>query len=330
MGNRLAYIGKRFLQMLLILWVIATILFLMFRLMPGNPMAAYIDPTFTIEQQENLMAQFGLDKPLSTQYVIYMKNLVVGNFGESFFYRDSVINIIMDRLPNTLYLTMISLALAYVYGVVMGIILAWKRGSKFETIGISTTLVTRSAPQFWIGMVMLAVFAFGFGLFPSAGTSSAGVVYASEWEKLASKDFWQHMILPCVTLVVYLQGLPLLLMRSNMLDVMGDSYVEAAKMRGLSNSRIMFKYAARNAILPIVTAMTVGIGYAIGGNVIIESVFSWPGIGKVLVEAVNKSDYPLAQGAFFLIATILVSMNFIADLLYNMLDPRVSIGQGRK
>ena len=330
MSDRSKYFLKRFLQMIMILWVIATILFFMFRLMPGNPLAAYIDPTFTVEQQEILMQQFGLDKPLYQQYFIYIGNIAQGNFGESFFYRDSVINLVLRVLPNTLYLTMFSLILAYLYGISYGILLAWKRGTKFETFGIVTTLLTRAAPQFWIGMVLLAIFSFKFGFFPSAGTSGAGVIYNSELEKLVSIDFWKHLFLPGLTLFIYLQGLPLLLMRSNMLDVMNEAYVDMAKMRGLNNFRIMFKYTARNAILPIVTAMAVGVGYAIGGNVIIENVFSWPGIGKLLVDAVSSNDYPLAQGAFFLIATVMIFMNFVADILYNLLDPRVSVGKGGK
>lgn len=324
-NSRRTYIIKRFLQMIVILWIIATILFLMFRLMPGNPLAAYIDPTFTEEQQEILMAQFGLDKPLWQQYFIYMGNLIQGNLGESFFYRDSVFNLVLRMLPNTLYLTFLSLVLAYIIGVIFGIVLAWVRGTRIEKTGIVLTLITRAAPQFWVGMVLLAIFAFKLGWFPSGGTATSGTVFASEWRKLVSPDFWRHIFLPALTLTIYLMGLPLLLMRSNMLDVMGEAYVELAKMRGLSTVRVMFLYAARNAVLPVVTAMAVGVGYAIGGNVIIETVFSWPGLGKLLVNAVSNSDYPLAQGAFFLIAIIMVLMNFIADILYNFLDPRVSV-----
>jgi len=129
-----------------------------------------------------------------------------------------------------------------------------------------------------------------------------------------------------LTLAIYLMGLPLLLMRTNMLDVMGEAYVDMARMRGLSEKRVMLKYVARNAALPVVTAMAVGIGYAMGGNVVIETVFSWPGLGRILVKAVSSSDYPLAQGAFILIAAVMVFMNFVADILYSLLDPRVKVG----
>jgi peptide/nickel transport system permease protein len=314
---------SRFIQMIFTLWVIATILFFLFRLMPGNPLAAYIDPTFTKEQQDILLQQFGLDKPLWQQYFIYFGNLFQGQLGDSFFFKEPVLEIIWRVFPNTIYLMLISLLIAYTIGTLGGVLLAWKRGTKTETAGIVITLLTRSAPQFWVGMVVLAIFSFHLNWFPSAGASTAGTVYTSELAKLFSLDFYHHLFLPGLTLSIYLLGLPLLLMRSNMMDVMGEAYVDMAHMRGLKDWRIMLKYAARNAALPVITAMAVGIGYAIGGNVVIETVFSWPGLGRLLVNAVTSSDYPLAQGAFILIAAIMVMMNFIADILYSLLDPRV-------
>jgi peptide/nickel transport system permease protein len=315
--------------MIFTLWVIATILFFIFRLMPGDPLAAYIDPNFTKEQQDILMAQFGLDKPLWMQYFIYFANLLQGQLGDSFKFRAPVIDVIWGVFPNTLYLMMFSFVMAYIVGILGGVLLAWKRKTKFETFGIILTLFTRSAPQMWLGMIVLAVFSFHFHWFPSGGASDTGVVYTSELNKLTSLSFIKHLVLPSFTAAIYLMGLPLLLMRSNMLDVMGESYVEAARIRGLSERRIMLKYAARNAALPVVTAMAVGIGYALGGNVVIEMVFSWPGLGRLLVNAVSASDYALAQGAFILIAAVMVIMNFVADILYSFLDPRVTFEKGR-
>jgi len=294
--------------------------------MPGNPMAAYIDPTFTQEQQEILMQQFGLDKSLWQQYLIYVYNLFQGKLGDSFFFRAPVVEIILKVLPNTIYLMLGSLILAYIPGILGGVFLASKRGTTIETIGTVFTLFTRAAPQFWVGMILLAVFSFKLGWFPSAGASPAGIVYPSELGKLTSLVFLHHLFLPMLTLAIYLMGLPLLLMRTNMLDVMGEAYVDMARMRGLSEKRVMFKYVARNAALPVVTAMAVGIGYAMGGNVVIETVFSWPGLGRILVKAVSTCDYPLAQGAFILIAAVMVIMNFVADILYSLLDPRVKVG----
>ena len=326
MNRKYNYFALRIGQMLLTLFIIVTILFLIFRLMPGNPMAAYIDPTFTQEQQEILMQQFGLDKSLWQQYLIYVYNLFQGKLGDSFFFRAPVVEIILKVLPNTIYLMLGSLILAYIPGILGGVFLASKRGTTIETIGTVFTLFTRAAPQFWVGMILLAVFSFKLGWFPSAGASPAGIVYPSELGKLTSLVFLHHLFLPMLTLAIYLMGLPLLLMRTNMLDVMGEAYVDMARMRGLSEKRVMFKYVARNAALPVVTAMAVGIGYAMGGNVVIETVFSWPGLGRILVKAVSTCDYPLAQGAFILIAAVMVIMNFVADILYSLLDPRVKVG----
>ena len=313
--------------MVFVLWAIATLLFLMFRLLPGDPTLAYIDPSFTADQRALIQHQFGLDLPLSEQYFIFLGNVAHGEFGLSFRQRLPVVDLVFSTLPNTLLLTLTALIAAYVYGALFGALLAWKRGSVFETSTIPLVLATRAAPEFWVGMVLLAVFAFGLGWFPSGGATSAGATFSSAWARVLSRDFAWHLVLPALTLAIYLQGLPVLLMRSNMLEVMNEEFVTMARMKGLPERTIMLRHAARNALLPLVTAFALGFGASVGGNVVIETVFSWPGLGRMLVDAVGSSDYPLAQGAFLLIATVLVSMNFVADLLYGLLDPRVAHGR---
>jgi peptide/nickel transport system permease protein len=322
--SRIIFILGKLVQMLGVLWAIVTILFLLFRLMPGNPLVAYIDPTFTEEQAAAVRHQFGLDQPLHVQYLLYLRNILTGNFGTSFFQKEPVFDVLMDVFPNTLLLTLTSLIVAYIFGVVGGAILAWRRGTALEGAGILVTLMTRAAPDFFVGMLVLSLFSFNLRWFPSSGVSNPGVIYDSLWQQVTSLDFWRHLALPAFTLAIYLQGLPLLLMRSNMLEVLDEDFITMARMQGLSEWRIMLAHAARNAMLPIVTALTLGIGYAIGGDVVIENVFSWPGIGRLLVRAVSAHDYPLAQGAFLLIAVVIVAMNFLADVFYSALDPRVS------
>lgn len=319
----LAYLGSRLLQSLLVLWVVVTLLFLLFRLAPGNPLVAYIDTTFSAEQEEALLRKFGLDKPLPVQYGIYLGNLFRGEFGDSFFQRKPVNEVIMEVLPNTLYLTFTALIIAYLIGVIGGIILAWQRGTRLEQAGVTVTLMTRAAPDFWVGMLLLAIFGFGLHWFPSSGATSPGTIYGSEWEKLTSLDFWWHLCLPATTLAIYLHGLPLLLMRSNMLEVLQDDFITMGRLMGYSEWRVIIRHAARNALLPVITAMALGIGYSIGGNVVVENVFGWPGLGRTLVRAVAANDFPVAQGAFLFIAIVMVAMNFLADLLYGFLDPRV-------
>jgi peptide/nickel transport system permease protein len=320
---RLVYIAGRLGQTVLVLWVVVTILFLMFRLMPGDPLTAFIDPTFNKAQADAIRKDFGLDEPLATQYVLYLKNLMQGDLGRSFFQKEPVFELLMNVFPNTLLLTFTALLSAYAFGVLVGAFLAWRRGTRLETAGIVLALMTRAAPEFFVGMLVLTFFSFDRGWFPASGIANPGTVFDNVFEQVASGDFWRHLVLPAATLALYLQGLPLLLMRSNMLEVLDEDFVVMARMKGLPEWRIMLAHAARNALLPIVTALTIGIGFAVGGNVVIETVFSWPGVGRMLVRAVQQHDYPLAQGAFLLIALVVVTMNFLADVLYSLLDPRV-------
>lgn len=321
----MGYVAKRFVQMLFVLWTVATILFFMFRTMPGTPLAAFIDNTTTAEQQDALIAQFGLDKSLGEQYGLFMWNLLQGDLGQSFFFKKPVTEVVWQVFLNSVILTLTALIVAYVFGIIVGAYLAWKRGSWVEGLGIPLVLTTRAAPEFWLGMVLLAVFSFHYGWFPSGGANSSGAVWDSEWQRVTSLDYLSHLALPAITLAIYLQGLPLLLMRSNMLNVLQEEFITMARMKGLSTWAIVMRHAARNALLPVATAFALGIGGAVGGNVVVETVFSWPGIGRLLVNAVAASDYPLAQGAFLMITAVLVVMNFIADISYHLLDPRVRV-----
>ena len=211
---------ERFAHNALALLAVTTILFFMFRLMPGTPLAAYISENLNADQQQQILEQFGLDKPMWQQYLIYLGNLARGELGLSFFQRRPVLAILLEVLPNSLILTLTSLIIAYIVGVLAGAWLAWRRGSWVEGVAIPVVLATRAAPEFWIGMVLLAVLSFKFGWFPSGGASSPGMVYAGEWQRMFSLDYLHHLALPVFTLALYLQGLPLLLMRSNMLEVM--------------------------------------------------------------------------------------------------------------
>ncbi|HXF82488.1 MAG TPA: ABC transporter permease [bacterium] len=322
--SRAAFILGRLVQTLLVLLVVATLLFLIFRLMPGNPLVAYLDPTFSEELEQQLRRQFGLDLPLHRQYLVFLANALRGEFGLSFFSREPVSAVIWSVLPNTLVLTMVALILAYAVGILGGALLAARRGSWIEHWGIPAVLATRAAPEFWVGMLALAVFSFSLNWFPFGGATSPGSAYPSIWAQLFSLDFLHHLILPALTLAIYLQGLPTLLMRNSMLEVMDEDFITFCRMRGLPERTVILRHAARNALLPVVTAFALGIGYSIGGNVIIETVFSWPGLGRTLVRAVAAKDYPVAQAAFLMIAVVMIGMNFIADLLYSLLDPRVS------
>ena len=316
-------------HLLLVLWAVTSLTFLLFRLMPGDPTLNFLSPTFNDETRAALLKGFGLDKPLWEQYLIYLGKLLHGDFGRSFLQDAPVSDVLWAALPNTIILTLVSLCLAYAFGIVAGAFLAFRRGAVTEAIAIPSALATRAAPEFWLGMLVLALFAFQLGWFPTGGAVSPGATLGSLGARLLSADFWWHLCLPALTLTLFLQGLPLLLMRATMLEVMNDEFIVMARMKGLSRWSIVMRHAARNALLPVVTAFALGLGASIGGNVVIETVFAWPGIGRVLVQAVQGADYPVAQGAFIMIAFVLVVMNSIADLAYALLDPRVSVGARR-
>ncbi len=314
---------------LFVLWAVATLTFLLFRLMPGDPTLNFLSEAFSEEMRQSLLHSFGLDRPLHEQYLIYLGSLLRGDLGVSFLQKRPVLEILLEALPNTVALTVTALVVAYAFGIVAGAFLAFARGSVTEAIAIPAALITRAAPEFWLGMILLAGFSFALGLFPAGGANEAGSHFASEWARLGSADFLWHLVLPAVTLALYLQGLPLLLMRATMLEVLNDEFITMARMKGLSRWAIVMRHAARNALLPVATAFALGLGSSFGGNVVVEQVFSWPGLGRVLVGAVQGADYPLAQGAFIMIAGVLVLMNMVADLLYAWLDPRVSVGAKR-
>jgi peptide/nickel transport system permease protein len=286
----MAFVGRRLLHSIFVLWAVATILFLMFRLMPGNPLAAYISEALSAEQQNLIMQQFGLDRPLWEQYVIYFGNLVQGELGTSFHRREPVLSIVLSVLPNTIILTFCGLFIAYAFGILAGAYLAWHRGTWIEGVVVPIALATRAAPEFWLGMILLAVFAFWLGWFPSDGANSAGAMYAGELDRIFSRDFLLHLTLPALTIALYLQGLPLLLMRSTMIEAMHEEFVTMARMKGLSEWRIVIHHAARNSLLPVLTAFALAIGPNISANVVVETVFSWPGLGRLLVQAVSTSD----------------------------------------
>ena len=320
------HLAERLGHLLLVLWAVASLTFVLFRLMPGDPTLNFLSPQFNEEMRAALMKNFGLDLPLWQQYLIYFGQLLRGDFGRSFLQNAPVAAILWDALPNTVILTLVSLSLAYAFGIVAGAFLAFRRGGVTEAIAIPAALATRAAPEFWLGMLLLALFAFQLGWFPTGGAVSPGETVGGLGDRLGSADFWWHLCLPALTLTLFLQGLPLLLMRATMLEVLNDEFIVMARMKGLSRWSIVMRHAARNALLPVVTAFALGLGASIGGNVVVETVFAWPGIGRVLVQAVQGADYPVAQGAFIMIAFVLVVMNTVADLAYAWLDPRVSVG----
>lgn len=312
--------------MVVSLFMVITILFFLFRLVPGDPLVAVVSPRMTEEVRQQVIERFGLNEPLWRQYLLYMSGAVRGDFGHSFYYNRPVTSIISSRLINTLSLMLSAFAVSYLIGTYAGAVLGWIRGTDMERGLMVGVLVMRSMPVFWTGLIILYTFSFRLGWFPVGGMRAVDANYSGAATKFLSADFVYHLVLPVFTLATYYTGLPLLLMRNNLLEVLSEDYIKTARAKGLSSRRVMIHHAARNALLPVVTAFAIAIGFAVGGQVLIETVYSWPGLGREMVQASLRNDYPVAQGAFALLSVIVITMNFVADLAYTYLDPRVGIG----
>ena len=308
------------------LLTVITILFFLFRQVPGGPMSAIVSPRMNEAARQAVIEQYGLNEPLWKQYVFYMWNVFHLDFGQSFYYGQSVYSLIADRFLNTMSLMLTALVISYSVGTFLGAQLGWLRGTTKERAGMLVVLLIRSTPVFWTGMIVLYLFAFQLNIFPLGGMRGMQASYTTNAEKFLSVDFLYHLVLPVFTLCTFYTGLPLLLMRNNLLEVLSEDYIKTARAKGLAERRILFRHAARNAVLPVVTAFAIAIGFAVGGQVLIEQVYSWPGLGREMVQASLRSDYPLAQGAFMLLSVIVITMNFFADLTYSYLDPRVRLG----
>ena len=318
------FVFRRLIQVVVIFFIIQTALFLLFRLAPGDPVERMVDPTMTPEDADRLVAVLGLDKPLWTQYGIYLKNFFQGEFGTSFYYGQPVVDIIRDKLPNTILLFTSSVILSALVGIALGKIAAWRKGTRTDTWLTIGSLVTHTVFLPWLALLLIWIFAYRLGWFPITGMISEDVWLdpdAGLWTK--ALDIGHHMVLPLATLFLIHFGSSLLVMRSSMLDTLKEDYILTARAKGLTDKEVRNRHAARNAALPVVTGIGLSLAFSINGGALTETVFTWPGIGRELVFAVSHSDYPLAQAAFLLIAIVVLVANVIVDVLYAYLDPRI-------
>jgi peptide/nickel transport system permease protein len=317
------YILRRIGQTILIWFLIVCVNFFIFRIMPGDPRGSLISNHMPVEVREAIAERFGLDKPILEQFFIYIVNIFKGDFGESFsHFGENVLYTIFDhRFWNTLWLMGASLVLSIIIGMVAGVVSAARRGSKFDTGSTVFFLVTYSIPVFWIGLLLILYFGYYFHLIPIAGTVTRGYVHVNFLDFV--RDYGWHMIAPTIVLTLSFIGGFYLIMRDSVLDVFTQDYMLAAKAKGLKEKTILYKHAMRNALLPMVSVVAVNIPYLISGAMITEFVFSWEGLGLLTYDAVLANDYPVLQGLFLFLATITVLANFVADILYLYLDPRI-------
>ena len=327
------YVIRRFRALLITCWVALTVNFALPRLMPGNPVETMF-ARYQGKVSPSAISAMELDFGLNTktgelgQYFDYLGHTLTGNLGISFSYFPSHVGtLIGEALPWTLGLVGFATILAFLLGTTLGMVAAWRRGtagwrraSLVDTVLVPFGLMLGALPSFWIALILLYFIAFKFGWFPIGGGLNPGAGIAS-WSGFVS--LIHHAALPAITLTFISMGLWILLMRNNMLTVLGDDYVKFARAKGLRDHTIAYRYAARNAILPVFSQLALALGIVVGGQVFIEIVFSYPGIGYLLLQAVYNEDYPLMQGIFLIFTITLLVASFLADVLYVFLDPRV-------
>ncbi|HLA25455.1 MAG TPA: ABC transporter permease [bacterium] len=310
-------------QYALVLLFAVTLNFLLPRMMPGSPLVflAGEDVGFmTAGQRAQLIHAFGLDQPLWRQYVIYLAGLARGDLGHSFQQGRPVVEIILGRVGWTVLLVGISLLLATLIGIAWGTAAAWRRGRRLDLGSLGAAMLLESMPSFWLAMIFIAVFAAGLRWFPVFGAMTPGAGLRG-WSQVVNVAW--HLTLPLVTLTLITIPGMFLIMRYSMLSVLGEQYIATARSKGLAERGVMFRHAMRNALLPVSTVFMLNVGYVVSGATVIETVFSYPGVGRLLFEAVLARDYPVLQGTFFVLTVSVITANIVADLLYPLIDPRV-------
>lgn len=308
------YVLQRFLGMLSVMFVVVTIVFVIVRVAPGDPAAVMLGPDATPADIEVLRERLGIDQPLVVQYVLFLGQLLRGDLGQSIFLDMPVGSALLDRAEPTFFLTLFSILIAAGIALPVGIMAAYRRGSFFDQSVTTLTMLAASIPSFWLGLILIQVFAVRLGWFPVAGYGGPDASFLTRLS---------HLVLPAVALGVVSSALITRFTRASMLDVLNDDYVRTARSKGMSEFRVVLRHAFKNALIPVLTVIGLTAALLVSGAVVTETVFSLPGVGNLVVSAVLRRDYPVIQGALLVIAAIYVLINFGIDMLYLMIDPRV-------
>lgn len=301
-----AYLARRVLDAALVILGVSLIIFVLVRLTPGDPVRAYLGETATDEQVRFYRQHLGLDQPLPLQYVRYLQRAATGDLGNSLFYHRPATDVVGEHLPATLLLSVAALVLSLVVSIPLGVLSAVRRDSVWDYLGMLLAMIGQSVPAFFLGLVLMLLFAVDWRLLPTSGYGT-----------------WQHLILPSVTLGAYIMGLLTRMVRSGMLEVLGDDYIRTARAKGLAERSVLYRHAFRNMAIPLVTVIGLQFGTLLGGAVVVETVFSWPGVGTAAVTAIGARDYSLVQAVVLLVSIFFVAINLAVDLLYATIDPRI-------
>jgi peptide/nickel transport system permease protein len=325
------YIVRRLLHTLLVMLGVLLITFLLIHLIPGDPAQVMLGNDATPSEIVRLRGLLGLDQPLPVQFLRYVQHVLQGNFGDSIFQHEKVGKLILERMPATIELTVAAMLIAVFVGVVTGVVSSTRPYSVFDLFSTLIALAGVAMPVFWLGMLLILLFALRLNWLPSFGRGNLGVVAATlqliqTGNGAALVDSLRHLVLPAVALGALSTAVISRLTRSSMLEVLGQDYVRTARAKGLHEAGVILRHALRNALIPVVTVMGLQVGALLGGAVITETIFAWPGLGRLLISAISQRDYPLVQGLVFVIALMVSLINLLVDLLYARLNPRVGHG----
>jgi peptide/nickel transport system permease protein len=311
------FLLRRILRAIVALWGIVTIVFVVMRL-SGDPVPLMLPPDAPTAEMERVRAELGLDKPIYVQYVVFLGNVLRGDLGRSIHMRQPAIDIAIERLPATIELALFAFVLAIVVAIPAGLISAARRNSLWDNLAMTLALIGQSAPTFYIGIMLILVLGLQFRLFPVSGRGQGSWLNPSDWWEMLV-----HVLLPAVTLGAFAMASIARLTRSAVLEVMRQDFIRTARAKGLSESSVMVRHNLKNAAIPIVTIIGLQFGTLLGGAVVTETVFSWPGIGRLAIQSIASRDYPIVQSAVLLVAASFVVVNFLVDLAYGWLDPRI-------
>lgn len=322
------YVVKRVFHGIPIILAIVVVNFFLIRLAPGDAaqVLAGESGAATQEYMDQIRAQFGLDQPLWVQFLDYMKNLLVFDLGYSFRHGREISSLVVERLGATGLLMITSMLMSVGFGILLGAIAAVRDRTFFSHVIVILSVITYATPLFWVGLMLIIVFSLNLGWFPTSGYETIGAQLSG------LQHFWdvaRHLVLPATALSFFYMALYTRLMRASMLETLEQDFIKTARAKGLSNSRIVVHHAFRNAIIPVLTMAGVQVSAMLGGSVIIESVFGWPGLGLLAYEALFSRDLNLLLGIFFLSSILVVVTNALVDVIYTMVDPRISLNGGK-
>jgi peptide/nickel transport system permease protein len=315
-------IAKKLFYAMITILIVLVFNYILFRVLPGDPLAMMMrNPRATPEQLEAVRKLYGLDQAWYIQFFTYFKHLLQGNLGISFLYKVPVAEVVTSRILPTILMVGLAEIIAILVGIFIGILSAWKRGTKIDVGTLGFSLITYSVPTFWLGMIMVVVFCVQLRLFPTSGMLTPGKTFLTVGAKIG--DLLRHLTLPVLTMSLVLIGEYALTMRNTLIDVLSEDYITTARAKGFRERYILLKHALPNAMLPMITVIAINIGLVVAGAIQIETIFSWPGLGRLMYEALGARDYPLLQGVFLLITVSVVLANVLADISYSYIDPRV-------